>query len=56
MRKTHRLTLRTSEELRDRLAARAMESGRDSMSKEAHIILEKALGIKRAKPERKAAV
>lgn len=50
MRKTHRLTLRTSEELKKRLEHRARETGRDSMSKEAHVILEKALGIKRAKP------
>ncbi len=51
--KTHRLNLRTSEELRLKLAARAQQSGRDSMSKEAHVILEQALGIKRAKPSTK---
>ena len=49
MKKTHRLTMRTSEELKKRLGVRARATGRDSMSKEAHVILEEALGIKRAK-------
>jgi hypothetical protein len=49
MKKTHRVTFRTTEEVRDRLIQRAYENQRDSMSQEAHAILEKALGIKRAK-------
>ena len=50
MRKTNRLSIRTSDELKEKLTAKAMASGTDSMSKEAHLILERALGIKRAKP------
>jgi hypothetical protein len=49
MRKANRLSMRTSDEVKEKLMTKAQESGRDSMSQEAHIILEKALGIKRAK-------
>jgi hypothetical protein len=49
MRKTHRITFRTSEEVRDKLVEQAYENNRDSMSQEARAIIEKALGIKRAK-------
>lgn len=49
MKKTNRLSIRTSDELKEKLWARAHASGTDSMSKEAHLIIERALGIKRAK-------
>jgi len=54
MRKTHRLTLRTSQEVHQLLQERADANGRDSMSQEVRFILEKALGIKRGKKEVRA--
>ena len=53
MKKSNRLSIRTSDELKEKLTAKAHASGTDSMSKEAHLILERALGIKRAKPSTK---
>ena len=49
MKKSNRLSIRTSDELKEKLSARAHASGTDSMSKEAHMIIERARGIKRAK-------
>ena len=49
MRKTHRFSIRTSKDVHQRLQERAYTNGRDSMSQEVHMILEKALGIKRGK-------
>jgi hypothetical protein len=49
MRKTHRVTFRTTKEVRDKLIKLAYENQRDSMSQEAHAIIERSLGIKRAK-------
>jgi len=49
VKKTNRLSLRTSDEIKEKLWAMAHASGTDSMSKEANRILELALGIKRAK-------
>lgn len=50
MNKTHRVSFRTTPEVRNKLIERAYLNQRDSMSQEAHALLEKALGIKRAKP------
>jgi hypothetical protein len=48
MRKTHRLHIRTSKEVYDRLKQRAYANATDNLSIEARLILEKALGVKRA--------
>jgi hypothetical protein len=49
MRKTVRITIRTYEEVRDKLKERAYENESDSVSREANKILCKDLGIKRGK-------
>jgi hypothetical protein len=53
MKKTHRVTFRTTEEVRSKLIERAYQNQRDSMSQEAHAIIEKALGITRTKKDKK---
>jgi len=49
--KAERLAIRITKELKERLAGLAQENHSDSLSLEARRILEKSLGIKRAKPK-----
>lgn len=48
MKKSHRLHIRTSQEIHEKLRLKANKSGTDNVSLEARLILEKSLGIKRA--------
>lgn len=47
MKKNYRVAIRVTRELYDRLQRLAMQNRSDSISQEARILLEKALGIKR---------
>lgn len=49
MKKTHRIGIRITDEMRDKLCVMAHTNDAESMSQEVRRILHKALGIKRAK-------